>query len=74
VGDRPKHPDPDLETLLRTLEASGWRVTKGRRYFVVWCPCPKLHKSTVHLTLKLHYGKNLRKRLARYTCWMEADR
>jgi hypothetical protein len=71
VAERPRHPDRDLESLLRAVEASGWRVTKGRKYFVIRCPCPELHMSTVHLTPKRHYGKNLRKRLARYTCWKE---
>lgn len=68
---RPRHPDKDLERLLKDAEAQGWRVEKGSGYFHLWCPCEDKHKSSVHLTPKKHYAKNLRKKLLRWTCWEE---
>ena len=35
---RSKHPDKDLEALLRSLESSGWRIEKGQKYFKGYCP------------------------------------
>jgi hypothetical protein len=46
---RPKHPDKDLEAVLRSLESAGWRIEKSRKYFKGYCPCGN-HKKTVPLT------------------------
>jgi hypothetical protein len=81
VGSRPRHPRKELEALLKEAESNGWRVTKGRRYYTIWCPCPGRHRETVHLTpsgsnyernLRAHL-RNLRAHLRLTTCW-EASR
>jgi hypothetical protein len=36
---RPKHPDKDLDELLRSLESAGWRIEKTREYYKGYCPC-----------------------------------
>jgi hypothetical protein len=76
VGDRPRsrHPRKELEALLKEAEAKGWRATKGRKYYTIWCPCPDRHRQTVHLTPSTRdYERNLRAHLRRTTCW-EASR
>lgn len=76
MGDkpRPRHPRKELEALLKEAEARGWRVTKGRKYYTIWCPCPGKHRETVHLTPSdPNYGRNLRAHLRLTTCW-EASR
>jgi hypothetical protein len=48
---RPKHPEPSLERVLREAEAKGWRVTKRpNRYFKMKCPCDLRHIKTVKLS------------------------
>lgn len=69
---RPKHPIKELEALLREAEAKGWRVTKGRKYYALWCSCPGKHWKTVHLTPSdINYERHLRGKLKRDTCWEE---
>lgn len=67
---RPRHPRKELEAILREAEGKGWRVTKGRGYFKLWCPCPRKCRKTVHLTPSdPRYAQNLKHALARDTCW-----
>lgn len=40
VPAHPKHPWKDLEAVLRSLEAQGWRVTRGKGYYKCYCPPP----------------------------------
>lgn len=71
---RPKHPNADLEALLRSLEEQGWAVVKGRKYYKVKCPphCVDKHLRTVKLTPSdPNYLKNLRGWLRRSGCWKE---
>ena len=68
---RPRHPKKDGEALLQEAEAQGWRVEKGKKYYKIYCPCPDLHKATVHLTPNVNYWKRRRAELARRTCWKE---
>ncbi len=71
---RPKHPDKDLEALLRSLESAGWRVEKGRKYFKGYCPCGD-HKKTIHVTPSdPGYRRHLIGWLRRETCWEEEGR
>lgn len=70
VATRPRHQRRELEDVLRDLEAKGWRVVKGRKYFKAYCPCPMQHLKTVHLTpSNSNYQKNLLGELRRATCW-----
>jgi hypothetical protein len=72
VVPRPRHPRPELETVLRSAEAQSWRVTKGKKYFKMWCPCPERHMKTVKLTpSNPNYSMELKKKLERSTCWKE---
>lgn len=68
---RPKHPNKDLEKLLREAEDKGWRIEKRpNRYFKMKCPCDKLHIKTVKLTpSNPYYELHLRGQLKRATCW-----
>lgn len=38
---RPKHPNEELEAILRSLEGQGWRVTRGKGYYKAYCPPPR---------------------------------
>ncbi len=72
---RPRHPDKDLERVLRALEQQGWRVTRGQKYFKAWCPCEARHWKTIHLTPSSSgYRQNLVGQLRRATCWQEEAR
>lgn len=74
MGNNPRDPRKELEALLKEAEATGWRATKGKKYFTIWCPCPDKHRVTVHLTPSdPNYERNLRAHLRRTTCW-EATR
>lgn len=68
---RPKHPKPSLERVLREAEAKGWRVTKRpNRYFKMKCPCDLRHIKTVKLSpSNPYYERQLRGELSRKTCW-----
>lgn len=69
---RPRHPDKDLEAVLRRAEEQEWEVTKRpRRYFKMKCPCPTKHMQTVHLTPGKAYLRNLLAELRRKTCWKD---
>jgi hypothetical protein len=74
VAPRSRHPDKDLEAVLRSLERQGWRIERGQKYFKAYCPCG-LHKKTVHLTPSgPRYLRNLVGWLRRETCWEEGHR
>jgi hypothetical protein len=68
---RPRHPDKDLERVLRAAERQGWRVVKPGRYFKMYCPCPGEHMQTVHITPNRKYRQNLMGQLRRATCWKD---
>ena len=70
---RPKHPDPELEVLLRSLELQGWAVDKGKRYYKAKCPPPcRSCFKTVKLTPSdPNYTKNLRGWFRGSGCWQE---
>lgn len=69
---RPRHPKKELEDLLQKVEAQNWRVTKGNRYFGCWCPCPKKHKTWVHLTpSNPNYARDKLAWFKRQPCWKE---
>jgi hypothetical protein len=66
---RSRHPNKELEQVLRDAEARAWHVTKSRKYFALRCPCGQ-HKRWVHLTPSdPRYERNLRKWLERQQCW-----
>lgn len=74
MASRPRHPDKDLEQVLRSLELCGWRVERGSRYYRAYCPCGT-HKKTVHLTPSdPRYRRNLVGWLRRETCWEGGER
>lgn len=70
MEDRPRHPNKELEQLLRLFEQQGWRVIKGRKYFKTYCPCEGKHKKTVHMTPSdPNYELNVRKWLQKQPCF-----
>ncbi|HUP70609.1 MAG TPA: hypothetical protein VM142_12465 [Acidimicrobiales bacterium] len=67
---RPRHPKKELEEVLSAAEDRKWRVTRGKNYFKMWCPCPDRHMKTVKLSPSdPSYKKNLLAKLERATCW-----
>ena len=34
----------ELAAIRREAEEKGWRVTKGKKYYMLWCPCEAKHK------------------------------
>jgi len=74
VANRPRHPKKELEEVLTRAEERSWRVTKGKKYFKLWCPKPCRHRKTVHLTPSdPNYKRNLVKFLENRTCWSSSD-
>lgn len=66
---RPRHPNKNLEALLKEAERRVWGVLKGGRYFKIRCPCGE-HQRTVHITPSdPNYERNLRGWLKRTGCW-----
>jgi hypothetical protein len=69
---RPKHKVKELEAILKEAEGKGWRVTKGRNHYKIWCPCKRKHRKTVACTPSgSRYLTNLLHKLGRDTCWNE---
>ncbi|WP_395109766.1 hypothetical protein [Actinomadura sp. SCN-SB] len=65
---------PDLGKELRAIrkeaEEKGWRVFRKKKYWKMYCPCPRKCKKTVRLTPSdPNYVKNLLGELRRATCW-----
>ena len=69
---RPRHQKPELEKILRAAEVQEWRVVKAKK-FKMYCPCSRQHMKTVVLTpSNPNYAKELRRYLARETCWEDS--
>jgi hypothetical protein len=70
---RPRHPNKELEALLRYAEANKWRADKPGAYFRLRCKCGK-HQRRIHLTPSdPNYELNARKWLERQPCWKQED-
>lgn len=70
MARRPKHQKPALEAILKQAERRGWRVTRGKRYYKMYCPCERKCKKTVKLSPSdPNYQINLLGELKRSTCW-----
>lgn len=68
-GPWPKHPDKDIQALLVELHEAGWRVEKGKGYYMVKCGCALKHKKTIHLTPSDPYYLNKQRQYFRnHTC------
>ena len=66
---RPRHRRPELEEVLKRAEKKGWRVEHGKRYWMLWCPCGKHHKTVKKTPSGGNYKQNLLGQLGRATCW-----
>lgn len=67
---RPRHPNKELETLIRDAESQGWTVTKKRKYYRARCPCPMKCSEMIHLSPSdPNYGINKRKKLSKCEAW-----
>jgi hypothetical protein len=74
MATRPRHPDKDLEAVLRDAEARLWHVTRDKRYYIMRCSCHEKHQKTVKLTPSgSRYELNLRKWLERQSCWRKEE-
>jgi hypothetical protein len=66
---RPRHPDKELEAIIREAEDGGWLADRPSAYFRLLCPCGQ-HQRRVHITpSNPRYGLNLRMWLKRQPCW-----
>ncbi|MBW8484609.1 hypothetical protein [Actinomadura parmotrematis] len=69
---RPKHNDKELDQVFAEAWRKGWRITRDKRYWKLWCPCRLKHFKTVKLTPSdPRYKTNLVKHLGSRTCWNE---
>lgn len=67
---RRKHPDKELEAILRDAETKNWRVEVGKKYFKLKCPCSAQHYKVVHVTPSSgYYTNHLLQALESRTCW-----
>ena len=67
---RAKHPKKELEAVLKEAERKGWRVTRGKLYYKMWCPRECKCFKTVKLSPSgSHYRTNLLNFLNGSTCW-----
>lgn len=72
MAGRLRHPDKDLDRVLRAAARQGWRVTRKGGYFKMYCPCDQQHWKTVHLSPSNPlYRTQLIGWLRRNTCWNE---
>lgn len=56
----------ELAAILSEARGKRWQVTKGKKYWKLWCPNPCKCRKTVHLTPSdPRYVMNLRHVLAR---------
>lgn len=72
AGDRPKHPDKNIEAVLQEAEDHGWTVkkAKGAAYYKVLCSCGRHTKWSIHATPSTSdYAKNLAAWFHRQECW-----
>jgi hypothetical protein len=70
---RPRHPDKDIEAVLREAEAHGWRVERNKGYYKAKCPCGRHANWSIKLTpSNPNYAKNLAAWFQRQSCWEEA--
>ena len=75
---RPKHPDKDIEAVLREAEARDWTVYRDKGYYKAKCPCGDHANWSIKLTpSNPNYAKNLTAKnltawFQRQSCWEEA--
>ncbi len=71
---RPRHPNKELEAVLRDAESRRWRGERRKKYYKMYCPCADKHFKTVKLTPSgANYLKDLLGQLRRATCWEEQE-
>jgi hypothetical protein len=64
----------ELKEIREEAEQRGWRVFRDKRYWKMYCPCPKKCKKTMSLSPSdPNYVKNLLGQLRRATCWEESE-
>lgn len=70
---RPRHPNKDLEAVLRSLEQQDWSVVRCRKYYKVKCPppCGQCLKMVKLTPSDPNYARNLRAWLRRSGCWKD---
>jgi hypothetical protein len=70
---RPRHPKPELEALIKEAERFGWRVTRERKYYKALCPCSMKCMETIHISPSdPNYGRNKRNKMSRCEAWEES--
>jgi hypothetical protein len=71
AGGRPRHPKPELEAVIRELEAHDWRVDRPSTYYRCRCPCGE-HSKMLHLSpSNPDYAKQALRWCKRQPCWTE---
>jgi len=72
VARRQRHPKQGLEQLLADAEGRGWRIVRGKGYFMMLCPCGK-HRKTVKLSPSNPNYERECGQLRRATCWDQEE-
>lgn len=73
MGYWTKHPKKEGEELLEVFDAHGWRITRGKGYYMCWCPlsCGNHHK-TVHLSpSNPNHFNEVQRFVQKMPCWRE---
>ncbi|SCX03196.1 hypothetical protein SAMN05216534_0092 [Candidatus Aquiluna sp. UB-MaderosW2red] len=69
LNNWPKHPNKDLEKLMRELDLANWIVVKRKKYYRAECPCGQ-HAKMIHMTpSSAYYVNQLRQFLRNRTCY-----
>jgi hypothetical protein len=67
MGYWKRHPQKDLEEVLKNFHEMGWRIIDPPTYYQVLCPCGQ-HYRWIHLTPSNPYYGNQALRWARRVC------
>lgn len=66
---RPRHPDKEIEALIRECEARGWTVIRARKYYKGYCPCLRHQHSFKMTPSNPNWTRECLRFLRRLDCW-----
>lgn len=73
MGSRHRHPKKEWEALLSEAEARGHTVTRGQRYFRIWCRCGDDMESIPLTPSNRRTLRNKTANLRRWSCWDDEE-
>ncbi len=73
MGYWKKHPNKDLEKVLRVFDRHGYTIKDPPTYYTLRCPCGQ-HQRQLHLTPSSPYhGNHALKWAMRLSCWTSQE-